>query len=131
MLKYLRRTLVDIILGLKQDHSFSKGSFFKITMFANTSRVILLILILFGLAVSGNKNPEMIKNFYEQIFSSPWSTFQTIDNIKDFVHDDYEMRPNDFFGSDPSPEGIKKLMKKLNKMLPGLYYEPISTHFCR
>ena len=99
-------------------------------MFAN-NRVILLILILFGLAVSSNKNPEMIKNFYERIFSSPWSTVQKIDYIKDFVHDDYEMRPNDFFGSDPSPEGIKKLMKKLNKMLPGLYYKPISTHFCR
>ena len=99
-------------------------------MFTN-DRVTFLILMLFGLTVSRNENPEMIKNFYERIFSSPWSTVQKIDYIKDFVHDDYEMRPNDFFGSDSSPEGIKKLMKKLNKMLPGLYYKPISTHFCR
>ena len=98
-------------------------------MFAN-NRVILLFLILFGLTLSANENPEMIKNFYGRIFSSQNSSQKT-DYIKEFVHDDYEMRPNDFFGSDPSPEGIKKLMKKLNKMLPGLYYKPISTHLCR
>ena len=99
-------------------------------MFTN-NRVTFLILMLFGLTVSRNENPEMIKNFYARVFSSPWSTVQKIDYIKEFVHEDYEMRPNDFFGSDPSPEGIKELMKKLNKMLPGLYYKPISTHLCR
>ena len=40
-------------------------------MFAN-SRAILLTLMSFGLTVSGT--PEVIKNFYEKILSSPGTT---------------------------------------------------------
>ena len=104
---------------------------YLIAMFAN-NRAILLTLISFGLTVSGT--PEVIKNFYEKILSSPGSTGQILTSIKEIVHDDYEMRPNDFnlvMESGPDPMGLRNMMIMMDKMLPGLYYKPIKTSLCR
>ena len=100
-------------------------------MFAN-NKAILLTLISFGLTVSGT--PEVITNFYEKILSRPGSTGQILKYIKEIVHDDYEMRPNDLdpeMGSGPYPGGLKDMMKMMDTMLPGLYYKPIKRNFCR
>ena len=86
----------------------------------------------FGLTVSGT--PEVIKNFYEKILSSPGTTGQNLNLIREIVHDDYEMRPNDLnpiMGSGPYAGGLKVMMRMMNTMLPGLYYKPIKTIFCR
>ena len=101
-------------------------------MFANNKAILLTTLISFGLTVSGT--PEVIKNFYEKILSSPGTTGQNLNLIREIVHDDYEMRPNDLnpiMGSGPYAGGLKVMMRMMNTMLPGLYYKPIKTIFCR